>query len=308
MVIQRISDEEAKKLVEEIRSEMPYGPGNLSEREIPTEVLEKFETLTSLDWGNLEKEEEIKKEKKLKKLRSSLSEGIPEGARTLFNRASHLPYWLDLDRDQENTIRDVLYRLAHTDISEDQSVHGYIQNSTDEDAVRIGKYRKNIGTNVVDQWKNLFDIVIFDFVRQKTGGGSCDHYSAGMFLKLSKQYPDAKISIDHYAPKSNSTHTITPPAKELPFHRVVFLEESGKKHMLDPWWPGGKVVEITEDNEDDYLDRETIIEWNPSYDNFVNALWTELELRYEKVKGDFFNSQTDNSVNAVWTVAKNKNL
>jgi len=305
MVIQRISGEEARQLVEEIRSEMPHGPGNLSEREIPTELLEKFETLTSLDWDELEEEEELKKAEELKETRKLLSKGIPKDARRLFNRADHLPYWLELNRDKDNIIRDVLYRLSDNDIPEDQSVHEYIESSTDEDAVNIGKQRKSF---VIDQWKNLYDIVRFDFVRQKTGGGSCDHYSAGMFLKLSKQYPDARISIDHYAPKSDSTHTITPPSKDLPFHRVVFLEESGKKHMLDPWWPGGKVVEITEDNEDDYFDRGTIIEWNPNDGSFVNALWTELELRYEKVKGDFFNSKTDNSVSATWTVAKNKNL
>jgi hypothetical protein len=304
MVIQRISDEEAKKLVEEIRSEMPYGPGNLSEREIPTELLERSENLT-LNWDKLEEEE---KTLELRQIRESISEGIPEDARKLFNRADHLAYWLDSDRDKTNTIRDVLYRLSNTDIPKDQSVPGYIQNSIYEDAVEIGTYRKNIEPQVIDKWKNLFDIVLFDFVRQKTGGGSCDHYSAGLFLKLSKQYPNAKISIDRYAPKSDIKHKITPPSEEQSFHRVVFLEESGKKHMLDPWWPGGKVVEINENNNDDYLDRATVIERNPNDDTFMNALWIELELRYEKIKNDFLSSETGASVNAVWTVEKNKNL
>jgi hypothetical protein len=304
MVIQRISDEEAEKLVEEIRSQMPYGPGNLSEKEIPKELLNEIESITSKDEEELEQLEKEKNALKLLGVKELISELIPVEARRTFNSANHLrSYWLLYGRDQDNTIRDVLYRLSNSDTPKDKSVPQYIKDSENEDAVKIGQYRSSIGKTAIDKWNNLFNIALYDFARQKTGGGSCDYYSAGMFLKLASQYPDAKISIDHYAPKSD-THKITPPSEEKRFHRVVFMEEGGKRHMLDPWFPGGKSVAITEESKEDYPERETIIEWNPNDATFMNALWIELELRYENIKEAFLNDKTGDSVGAVWTVVK----
>jgi len=294
MVIQRIGDEDAKKLVDDFRKKMPDGPGNLSEKGISEEFLESIKSI-----GKLEQSEKEVDALELLDIRNKLSESIPVEARKRFNQAAKLWQSIEEYNPLIDTVGDTMYNL-HRGYAQERPVKEEI-NFNKKDRT-ITKYKEE-NLEAAKELRALAEIILFDFARKKTGGGSCDHYSAGIFLKAVKKYPEAKISIARYQPpESESGHKITPPSGNS-FHRVVIIEEGGSKHLLDPWWPNGKSVEITEKNKGEYLGLQTIIEWNPKHEEFKAALRSELEKQYKELGGEPPQESGD-SVSAVWFVNK----
>jgi len=132
-------------------------------------------------------------------------------ARQRFLRAHRLLCWLNEHRDTSRAILDALCRVHGIANPGDKSVKEYInQDASDEEAGEIAKARKSL-EDEARSLKGLADLVLFDFAREKTGGGSCDHCSAHMFFSLAQSHPDANISVERYMPVSNDEYEITPP-------------------------------------------------------------------------------------------------
>ncbi|MFL6260572.1 MAG: hypothetical protein ACJ76Y_12730 [Thermoanaerobaculia bacterium] len=223
-------------------------------------------------------------------------------ARRRFLRAERLRFWLADHRDTKKAILDALCRIGIDGIPTTKSVFAYWNDdSTPGEKVKeIVQYTKEHEQTAVSL-RGLAEIVIYDFVREKTKGGSCDQHSAQMFFILTKARPKAKIKIEKYKPVSNDEYDITPPG-EYPFHRVAYMEDEEGEYIFDPWWPGGKFEKITKEKA--YGERETVIEWEPSSQDFVAAFRFELEHHYEAVEEVFLKEDLGDEVNTKWTVEK----
>jgi hypothetical protein len=225
-------------------------------------------------------------------------------ARQRFNLAAELMREMVLRRDTHLAILDALCSVhGIEDFSQAKSVLHFINEDPEpySKAANIGKFKKTIDEEA-RKLKGVADLVLFDFVREKTGGGSCDHYSAHVFFTLASSYPKAKIRIEKYKPVSDETYDITPP-EGLPYHRVAYMEDEEGEYILDPWWPGGKLEKITKETKSAYPEKETVLDWHPSLQEFVVAFRRELEYHYETLEVSLPKDPSD-EVGAVWTVKK----
>lgn len=82
------------------------------------------------------------------------------------------------------------------------------------------------------------------------------------------------------------------PPKKAPGHRIVLIRTNDKDtYALDAWWPGGKVEKLNQNDNYDkclsYPKLKFVAFWENKDNDFVEALRDELEISYEKVKGEF---------------------
>ena len=219
-------------------------------------------------------------------------------AKKLFNLAGTLMEKLCEAADMSDVILAALYRAGNPYMEEGKS------------AIAVMKFYEFHNKKKVAAWKlrPLAEAVYRDFIVKKIGGGSCDHCSASVFLRLAETYPDQQIEIIRYQPKSTEDYEIQAP-EWVPWHRSVRIRSDKEEgYVLDAWWPGGKVEKF---DEKSYTNLESVVSWDKDQQDFVKALRVELEILYLQVmemkKLEIFLKEETDEVKTYWTIEK-KNL
>jgi len=212
-------------------------------------------------------------------------------AKKLFNLAGTLMEKLFNAAEISDVCLAALYRVENSHMVQER-----------ESAIELMKFcnfnsKKN--KEAAGQLRPLAEAVYRDFIVKKTGGGSCDHCSASVFLRLAETYPDKQIAIIRYEPKSTEDYEIQAP-EGATWHRSVLIQSGEEEgYVVDAWWPGGKVEKF---NQKSYLNLEPVILWDKSQQDFVKALQVELEILFKQVKISL--EEETEEVNTYWTIEK----
>jgi hypothetical protein len=212
----------------------------------------------------------------------NLADHSTEEAKQRFNHASDLGQRLCTERNCTEMAGDALYRMARLQGEPEQSVHGHVNDPNyDVSEDPRGQQRKQKRTEAQSK-TSLAEIVLQDFVAKKTGGGTCDHCSATMFLSLAERFSAThQIARVSYKPESGVA-----PA-DYPYHRTVLLRVSDSEttHDVDAWWPAQGRVTMNIDPTH-YPDLTMVAQWNPADKAFVDAMRIELEQEFARLRSE----------------------
>ena len=259
--------EEEEEAIKEIKALAPEGPGNLN-------------TSSAVAKENLRKNGVLAN---LLTIQKSWTKEIPDIARQSVSEIG----------------RDALYRLDN-DVPIENSVQDHV-NSEKKGLVRVKLMDE------ANKHKAIFEITFRAFILEKTQGGSCDHFAAATFLALAKK-GKTPILIS-YEPQSDEEYILTAPDERPKHASVLSPNENSVLYEVDGWWPdGGRIrsVKSSKDSDAMFPTFDLKIKWKEIYNDYVQAMYMELEARYNKIEaeGALKKNKALRSETAPWKIEK----